>query len=130
MSALPHNTSDAGHIDILADVPLPMSLDLDAAVRHFAATADGLGAPRPGSDDLTKMVRQVATMTLELFPGRMAIDTDVDPEIRDDVCLLVQVDASGSVEEIVATERQWHHRLVSIAPQWPGLFCLSVDVRE
>lgn len=107
-----------------------MSLDLDAAVRHFAATADGLGAPRPGSDDIAKMVRQVAAMTLELFPGRLVIDTDVDPEIRDDVCLLFQVDASGSVREIVATESQWHHRLVSIAPMWPGLFCLSVDVCE
>lgn len=128
MSTLPHNASDSSRIDRAADVPLPISLDLNAVVRHFTATADGLGASRPGSAELAKMIRQVSAMTLELFPGRLAIDTDVDPEIRDDVCLLFQVEASGSVEEIVARNNAWHHKLVTIAPKWPGLFCLSIDV--
>lgn len=129
MSAPLQSTRQANQFDRLADVPLTMSLGLDTAVRHFSATADGLGAPRPADDELAKMAQQAAIMTLELFPGRLAVDTDVDPEIRDDVCLLFQVEANGSVEAVVATEREWHRRLVSISPQWPGLFCLSVDAR-
>lgn len=43
--------------------------------------------------------------------------------------MLFQAEASGSVEEILAVHNQWHWRLLSIAPNWPGLFRLSIDAR-
>ena len=128
MSTLPHNAPDAGTADRPATVSPPATArELDAVIRHFEATADGLGAPRPGSDELTTMAYQVADFTRELFPGRLIVETGVDPEIRDDVCLLFQVAATGSVDEIVALDGRWHRRLLPVAPKWPGLFRLSID---
>lgn len=54
-----------------------------------------MSAPRHTSDELAKMVYQVAAITRELFPGKLVVETDVDPECKDDVCLLVQVEATG-----------------------------------
>lgn len=132
MSTMPQNAPDTTSG---ANAPAVVraaerDVDIDAEVRHFADTADGLGAPRPASDELGKMVVQVAALTSELFAGGVAVETNVDPEMRDDVCLLFRVESNGSVEEIVALDKQWHRGLLSIAPQWPGLFCLSIDARE
>lgn len=131
MSTLPHNPPDAAKAHAAAPVLQAMAsgLDLDAAVRHFVATADGLGASRPASDELTTMVYEVAAFTRELFPGKLGVETGVDPEIHDDVCLLFQVEANGTVEEILALEDAWLRRVIPLAPQWPGLFCLSIDAR-
>lgn len=131
MSTLPHNTPNAGNVHYQAQVrPAAMPQELDAVVRHFVATTDGLGAPRPSSDELLRWTQQVAAVTAELFSGKLAIETGVDPEIRDDVCLLFQVETSGSVEDIVALNNAWHRHVVSVAPQWPGLFCLSINAQE
>lgn len=128
MSTVPHDATNAkSPTTVLHE--MARDLDLDAAVRHFAATADGLGAPRPSSDELTMMIHHVAVLTKELFPGKLVIETGVDPESRDDVCFLFQIEAGGSVDEIVALNRQWHLGLLPIAPQWPGLFCLMIDAR-
>lgn len=130
MSTYPHNAPDAGTVDRPAVVSPPATArELDAAIRHFEATADALGAPRPASDELAKMVYQVATITRELFPGKLVVETDVDPECRDDVCLLFQVEATGSVEQIVTLNDRWHRHLLPLAPKWPLLFCLSIDAR-
>lgn len=73
------------------------------------------------------MVDQSAGVARELFPGKLTVQTGVDPEMRDDVCLLFQVDAAGTVEEILALEDVWLRRVISIAPRWSGLFRLSID---
>jgi hypothetical protein len=129
MSTVPHDVPDAINAKSPTTVLHEMGRDpdLDAAVRHFASTADGLAARRPASDELTKMIYQLAALTRALFPGKLVVETGVDPEIRDDVCLLFQADASGSVGEILSLNDQWHRRALSIAPEWPGLFRLSID---
>ena len=127
MATLHHNAPD-GTADRPATVlPPAMTREFDAAIRHFEDTADGLGAPRPGSDELAKMAYQVADFTRKLFPGKLIVETGVDPEIKDDVCLIFQVEAEGSVEEIVALDGRWHQCLLPVAPKWPGLFRLSID---
>lgn len=130
MSTFPQNASDVAKADRpAAVVPHAMSCELEAVVRHFIATADSVCARRPALDELIKMVCQAATVTHELFPEKFAVETRVDPEIRDDVCLLFQVHAEGDIEEILALRDQWHRRLLSFVPKWPGLFRLSIDVR-
>jgi len=132
MSTAPQNVPNATHANDAATVfqAVDRGFDLGAALNHFAATADALGAPRPASDELTKMASQVVGLTNELFPGGLAVETSVDPEMRDDVCLLFQVDSNRGVDEIVALDQQWHRGVAAIALQWPGLFCLSIDARE
>lgn len=128
MSTLLHNPP-AANVESPASVAPTTTWNVDAAVRHFVATADGLGAPRPASDELLEMVHQVAAFTRDLFPGKMIVETGVDPEIREDVCFLVHVEADGAVGEILALEDAWVRRAAPILRQWPGLFCLMVDVR-
>jgi hypothetical protein len=129
MSTQPHNAPDAAHVDQSATVLPVAGPDLDAAVRHFVATADAFGAPRPSSDELQHWIHQVVDITRELFPGKLVVETGVDPETPDDVSLLIQVEATGSVDEIVALDDDWHGRIVSIAPQWAGFFRLLIDAR-
>src|SRR5487761_1411897 len=124
MSTIPYNTPDATNAGRTTAV-LPANgqgLDLDAVVSHFAATAVGLGASRPRVDDLTKMVSAVVALTTELFSAIPLVETNVDPELRDDVCLLFQVAATGGIDQIVARDKQWHLGVLAVAPQWPGLF--------
>ena len=129
MSTLPENAAEAGNAQTTGAVlrQTASEVDIEAAMRHFASTADGLGSRRPASDELTKMIFQLTAVTRELFPGKLLVETGVDPEIRDDVCVLFQAEASGSVDEILALHDQWHRRALSIAPEWPGLFRLSID---
>ncbi|HET6881810.1 MAG TPA: hypothetical protein VFI31_16720 [Pirellulales bacterium] len=131
MSTLPHNLPDAAKPQTAAAVlrETASGLEVDAAIRDFIATADDLRASRPPSEELAKMANQVAAITRELFPGKLAIETGVDPEIRDDVCLLFQIEASGSVEEILVRHDQWHRRVLPLAPKWPGLLRLAIDAR-
>lgn len=129
MSTLPYNLSDAVKTDQPATILTAAGPDLDAAVRHFAATADALAAPRPSLEELHGWIRQVADITRELFPGKLVVETGVDPEIRDDVSLLIHVEASVSIEEVMALDERWHLAVIPISPKWPGLFCLLVQAR-
>ena len=129
MSTLPHNASDAVNAEARTAVTHLSGGDLEAAVQHFITTADALGAPRPDPDELRKMVHQAADWAREVFPRKLTIDTGVDPEIHDDVCLLFHVEAAGAIEEILALEDAWLRRVTPITKQWPGLFRLSIDAR-
>lgn len=130
MSTVPQNTQHTSAVEISAGLTPAGEADIDSALRHFEATADALGATRPASEELAKLTNQVVDFTRELFPGKLHIETDVDPEMRDDVCLLFQVAAAGTVEEIVALNNMWARRVVSFAPSWPGLFCLFIEARS
>lgn len=127
MSTVPHHAAGAANAEVPLSMTAPGGRDFQAAIDHFVTTADALGAPRPASEELTKMVDQSAGVARELFPGKLTVQTGVDPEMRDDVCLLFQVDAAGTVEEILALEDVWLRRVISIAPRWSGLFRLSID---
>jgi hypothetical protein len=74
-----------------------------------------------------KIAYQIAGFARELFPGKITVETGVDPEMRDDVWLRFEVEAAGTVEEVLALEDAWLHRVTSIAPECSGLFRLSID---
>jgi hypothetical protein len=130
MSTVPHNASRTDVVELPPTVIPASGCDIAAALRHFEATADGLGARRPPSDELANLTNHVVSFTRELFPGKLVVETDVDPEMSDEVCLLFQVEAAGSVKEILSIEDAWVRRLIALAPQWPGLFCLFIDAKE
>lgn len=127
MSTQPRNAADSAHTYEQAAVVSGAGSDLDAAVRHFADTADALGAPRPSTSELHGWMRQVADITRELFPGKFVVETGVDPEARDDVSLLIQVESTGGIDKIMALDAHWRMGVLPIAPKWPGLFCLLID---
>lgn len=127
MSTVPRNPTDSAPAQATV---LPAARDhLDEAVRRFEAAAEALGVERPAPAELRRLCGQVAAFTAELFPGEMTVEMRVDPEIPDDLYLVFEVDCTGSVDQIVARDEQWHRRLGSLARKWPGLFCLSVYAR-
>lgn len=129
MSTVHHNVAGTANAETAPAVIAARDAEFAAEIQRFAATADALGAPRPASDELTTIVEQVARFVHDLFPGKLAVETRVDPEIGDDIWLLFRVDACGTVEEILSLEDAWLRRVVSLAPRWPGLFRLSIDAR-
>ena len=129
MSTVPHHAANAANAGVPPATTAPSGHDVKAAIEHFIIMADALGAPRPPSDELIKLANQMAGIAREMFPGKLAIETAVDPEMSDDVCLVFQVEAAGTVEEILALEDAWLHRVIAIAPRWLALFRLSIGVR-
>ena len=129
MSTMPHDSQEAANTDRPATVLQVMEHHIDGTVREFEAVAASLDAPKPASEELLKLTYQVAALTAELFRGEIGVEINIDPEIKGDVCLLFQVSARGDVDEIVALDEQWHWRVLSVAPRWPGLFSLSIDAR-
>lgn len=127
MSTQPRNAADSAHTYEQAAVVPSAGGDLDAAVRNFVETADAMGASRPATSELHGWMRQVADITRELFPGKFVVETGVDPEISDDVSLLIQVESTGGIDEIMALDARWRLGVFPIAPKWPGLFCLLID---
>lgn len=128
MSTLPHDSPDVA-AEAQAAMVAPVRCDFNAPIQHFATITDALGTPRPSTEELPKLVDKIAAFTRELFPGNLAVEISIDPEVRDDVCLLFQVNAAGTIAEILARESRWLRMVSSLAPQWPGLFCLSIDAR-
>jgi hypothetical protein len=57
----------------------------------------------------------ILKMTAELFPGaKIELGASIDPEIEGDEFFVVSVVASGTVDELVAREGQWHRRMRAI----------------
>lgn len=125
MSTLPHDTTSAKAESHAAVLTAPHAM-LSDVVRRYVGAAGRLGIQRPAEAELADFCRQVATFTMALFPGKLTVDMRVDPEIHDDLYLVFEVGATGSIDEIVKLDEQWHRRLLTVAPQWPGLFRLSI----
>lgn len=130
MSTLPHDPVDTAKVDRQTAISSAARCDLAEVVREFDAAAKRFAAAHPARADLSDLFRKVVAFTTELFPGDMSVETRVDPEIPDDLYLVFEVSATGSVDEIVARDEQWHRRLLSVARPWPGLFRLSIDARS
>lgn len=57
------------------------------------------------------LLDRILEMTAELFPGKAILRQDVDPEEPSMVAYVVEVDATGELEEIVDRQMEWHRRM-------------------
>ncbi len=55
-------------------------------------------------------------MTKALFPGQVTVETSEDPEYPGDVSAVFQVEATGTIDEILALECQWITQVSKCAP--------------
>jgi hypothetical protein len=64
----------------------------------------------------------ILKMTAEVFPGaKIELGTGIDPEIEGDEYPVVSVAASGTVDELVSRNGEWHDRMRAIiGPQAEG----------
>jgi hypothetical protein len=58
--------------------------------------------------------RKVGEFTQRLFNGAVSLAAELDPETNEEL-VAVSVAASGSVQELVAKNDQWHREIVGIA---------------
>lgn len=128
MSTVPRDPTDAAAGNV-APVVSSVRWNPEAAVKEFELAADTLGISRPSARELDEMCRETAAVTGELFGNDWFVEIRVDPEIRDDLYFVFDVRATGSVDELVALDRQWHRRLLPVGRKWPGLFRLSIDAQ-
>ena len=86
-----------------------------AAVEARLAGNEAAGPPF----DLAIVIAEVRAITQELFPGKCEFTSEFDPEYPDDRYVVVNVEASGELKEIVDRECRWHER---IRQRWPNLW--------
>jgi hypothetical protein len=71
-------------------------------------TASGDFMAVPGVAEIAAFPQEVLAITGELFPGPLSIEREVDPEVPDQAFLVVTVEATGTVKDIVRRRREWH----------------------
>lgn len=102
--------------------------NFDEAIGEFTSMVDEMGIARPSDDELRNLCRQVAKVSLDLFPGKLIVKVRPDPEIRGEVFFIFNVRASGNPDEIAGRIWQWHINLRQAVGKGAELFCLSFDV--
>jgi hypothetical protein len=73
-----------------------------------------LTAPPIESAVLPPGITQIAA---SLFPGPVTVDREFDPEAPMDPFWVVSVEASGSFEDIIRRQCEWHEKIRPIACQ-------------
>lgn len=72
---------------------------------------------------------KVLALTERLFPGSIDVRHERDPEIQGHEYLVFNVSASGTVDDAVARDAQWHRELARIALHSSNVYCLNIDVQ-
>ncbi|HUY36822.1 MAG TPA: hypothetical protein VMV69_29150 [Pirellulales bacterium] len=60
--------------------------------------------------ELAGLPAPVIAITGALFPGSISLEVDTDPEVPEQPFLVVTVEASGTVKDIVRRRQEWHAR--------------------
>jgi hypothetical protein len=74
-----------------------------------------------GDATIAVLPLQVIAVTGALFPGPVSVENDADPEVSHQPFLVVTVEASGPVKDIVRRRREWHAKAEP--------FLVGLDVR-
>jgi hypothetical protein len=83
-------------------------------------------APPLGTSDATTQERVIA-LTRSLFGGAPAISAGADPEY-DEIFFVVEARASGTTEEVLRLNDQWHREIVQQAGDQALKFRLALNV--
>ena len=90
------------------------------------ATGVRLGSPASNLSALMSDVRQI---TEELFPGSFSCNEESDPEYPDDTYVVISVESTGDIREVVRRRREWHEPIRALSPDLFGKLRLSISPR-
>ena len=79
------------------------------------------------ADNLTPWMSAVNRITEELFPGPFSCQDEFDPEYPDETYVVVNVEATGELREVVRRQRKWHDRIRALSPELFGKLLLSIS---
>lgn len=74
--------------------------------------------------------QRVLSMTERLFPGPIQVRHEIDPEIPGHHYLIFGVVGSGSFDDIMARDRQWHREIAHQAKLSANVYTLMIDVQQ
>jgi hypothetical protein len=98
---------------------------VDALEKRLAAEAHA-GMPVP---NLTALMPEVKRITQEVFPGPFSWNVEFDPEYPDDTYVLVNVEATGEMQDVVRRQCHWHERMRAVSVDLFGKLRLSIVPR-
>lgn len=95
---------------------------VEAVERQLAGPPNG----RPAGFNLAGLMAEVREITEEIFPGKCEFTSEVDPEYPEDRYVVVNVEASGSPQEIVDRSCQWDERIRALSADLVGVLRLWI----
>ncbi len=81
------------------------------------------------TDSLSPWMSNVQRITEELFPGPFSCNDEFDPEYPDDTYVVISVESTGEMHEVVRRQREWHERIRALSPDLFGKLRLSINPR-
>ncbi len=98
---------------------------VDALERRLAVGVY-VGASTSG---LSAWMSDVKQITEELFPGHFSCNDEFDPEYPDDTYVVISVQSTGDIQDVVRRQCDWHERIRALAPDLFGKLRLSISPR-
>lgn len=95
---------------------------VDALEKRLAAE----GRPGLSMSSLSALMPDVKRITQELFAGPFSWDAESDPEYPDDTYVVVNVESTGDMQDIVRRRCQWHARIRALSADLFGALRLSI----
>jgi hypothetical protein len=83
----------------------------------------------PSTSGLSLWMSEVKQITEELFPGPFSCNDEFDPEYPDDSYVVVSVESTGDMREVVLRQCEWHDRIRALSPDLFGKLRLSISPR-
>jgi hypothetical protein len=77
------------------------------------------GTPITAPFDFALIADKVYEITQELFPGTCKFTNEVDPEHPEDRYVVVNVEATGDIKDIMDRKETWHNR---VRQMWPDVW--------
>lgn len=96
--------------------------DMKRQVAALEARVIAASPPTP----VVAALDRIMDLTAELFPGPAVLRRDFDPDFPNDQWLVMEVEATGTVREILDREIDWHRRLDSLDPSIANQFRLCL----
>jgi hypothetical protein len=99
---------------------------VDALERRLA----GVDSPASSKPEVSAVMASVKRISQELFPGPYSCSDESDPEFPDDTYVVISVESTGDLQDVVRRRVEWHERIRDLAPGLFGKLRLSISPRE
>ena len=83
----------------------------------------------PSTSSLSALMSDVKQITEDLFPGPFSWNDECDPEYPADTYVVISVESTGDMREVVRRRCEWHERIRALSPDLFGKLRLSISPR-
>lgn len=99
---------------------------LELRVKALEMRLEKTDTPSSNCFDIAPILPELMNITQEIFPGEARVNLESDPEFPEETYFVVDVQASGTSEEILNRRGKWHERVRQVSPDCFGNVRLSI----